>query len=230
MTFTQYDQLEQGSPEWLNARCGILTASVIGKMITAKTLKPASNDTSRAVARGLVAEMITGHVEPVYVNDDMWRGTLSEPIARGLYAEHYTDLPVVETGFMTRDDDGPVIGYSPDGLVGDEGLLEVKAPRQAKHFATILNGYPPLDNLAQLHCGMYVSGRKWVDFVSYNAGMPLFVKRVHQDPKWREAIIATARLFEANAAEQIALYAEQAQGFIPTERIDPEDDIIQIAS
>lgn len=229
MAFTQFHD-EQGSDAWLQSRCGVLTASVIGKLITAKTLKPASNDYSRGVTRGLVAEMITGHVEPVFVNDDMWRGTLAEPIARDLYAAHYTDLPVVEAGFQTRDDDGPTIGFSPDGLVGDEGILEIKAPRQGKHFSTILNGYPPLDNVAQLQTGLYVSGRAWIDFVSYNAGMPLFVKRVYPDAKWREAIIATARLFEANAAEQIALYVEQAQGFITTERIDPEDTDIKIES
>lgn len=217
MTFTQFHD-EQGSDTWLQSRCGVLTASVIGKMITAKTLKPASNDTSRAIAKSLVAEMITGYVEPVFVNDDMWRGTLAEPIARDLYATHYTDLPVVEAGFMTRDDDGPTVGFSPDGLVGDEGLLEIKAPRQGKHFSTILNGYPPVEHMPQLQTGLYVSGRAWIDFVSYNAGMPMSVKRVYPDAKWREAIIATARAFEANAAEQIALYVENSQGFISTER------------
>src|SRR5699024_982986 len=122
--------LEQGSDEWLQQRCGMVTASVVGKLITTKTLKPADNDTSRGLTETLVAERITGHVEPTYVNDDMLRGIECEPLARDRYAECYA--PVEQVGFMVQSFDNPLgfdIGFSPDGLVGDSGLIEIKCPR-----------------------------------------------------------------------------------------------------
>ena len=86
MALTIYDQLEQGTDEWLQARAGILTASTIGQLITAKTIKPAMNDRSRGFCQTLIAERITGHVEPVFPNRAMTRGTLLEPEARRIYA------------------------------------------------------------------------------------------------------------------------------------------------
>jgi len=111
MTLTTYEDLQQGTPEWLAARCGIVTASVVGQLITPKTVKPAANDYSRALAVTLTAERITGHVEPIHENQDMLRGTLDEPFARDKYAEHYAS--VEEIGFMVRDDWGFRLGYSP---------------------------------------------------------------------------------------------------------------------
>ena len=120
MTLRIYESLEQGSDAWLEARCGMLTASVIGELIT-PTLKVANNDTSRGVIASLVAERITGLVEDVYVSADMERGTLDEPYARNIYAEHFA--PVDEIGFMVRDVGGHSLGFSPDGLVGDDEHL-----------------------------------------------------------------------------------------------------------
>lgn len=223
MAFTTFPKLDQGSQEWLDARCGILTASVIGKLITEKTLKPAANPISRSVTRTLAVERVTKHVEQVYVNADMWRGVLDEPIARDLYSREFA--PVTELGFMTRDDYGPVIGYSPDGLVGTDGLIEVKSRKQRKQFETIIQGYPPIENMAQLQCGLLVSGRKWIDYISFCGGMPMFIKRVYPDSKWFEAIIAAAKTFEANVAEQIAIYVDNARGLIPTERLEEGQEI-----
>src|SRR5690625_656339 len=110
-----YEHLEQGTEEWLEARRGILTASVIGKLITPKTMKVASNDTARALIRTLAAERITGHIEPVYVTADMEFWQMIEPIARQMYAE-WQNVEVREVGFITRQIDGHTLGYSPDGL------------------------------------------------------------------------------------------------------------------
>lgn len=228
MTYTEYPHLEQGTDEWLAARRGILTASVIGKLITDKTCKPASNPVSRSITRSLAAERITGHIEPVYVNDDMWRGTLDEPIARDLYRDHYATPRgqcVTEIGFMTRDDDGPVIGFSPDGLVDTDGLIEVKSRKQRKQVETIVSGLVPIENYAQLQTGLYVSGRDWIDYISYCGGMPMWIKRVHPEPRWFDAIIATARQFEANVDSIIQTYASEVEGLVMTERRDEGDDI-----
>lgn len=225
MTLHVYEDLEQGSPEWLAARCGILTASVIGQLITPKTVKPASNDYSRALTATLVAERITGYVEPIFPNRDMERGTLSEPLARDLYAEHHA--PVAEVGFMVRDFGEYRIGYSPDGLVGDDGLIEIKSPRQKKHIATILADEVPLEYMAQCQTGLLVTGREWIDYVSYCGGMPLWTKRVEPDPKWFEALTDAALIFEDNATQMIAAYEAATAGLPVTERIDffPEMEI-----
>lgn len=225
MSLEIFTELEQGSPEWLAARCGIPTASVIGQLITPKTVKPAANDTSRALVLTLVAERITGHVEPVFPNADMTRGTMSEPFARDIYSENYA--PASEVGFMTRDFGGYKIGFSPDGLVGDDGLLEIKSPRQKKHLATILADEVPLEHMAQCQTGLLVSGRDWIDFVSYNGGMPLWHKRVYPDIRWHLAIKEAVEALEAVAAVMINNYRASTADLPKTERIDlfPEMEI-----
>src|SRR5690606_529488 len=154
MTLTIYDTLEQSSPEWLEARRGIVTASTVGKLLTA-TGKVADNDTSRALTHALIAERITGRVEYSAPSRDMQRGTLLEPYARDLYASHYA--PVQEIGFMRFENtNGSVIGYSPDGLVGEDGLIEIKSRTPRIQVDTILADRVPAANMAQLQAGLFV--------------------------------------------------------------------------
>lgn len=213
-----FTDLEQGTDEWLAARCGIVTASVVGQLITAKTIRPAENDTSRSLTASLAAERITGHVEPMRVSADMERGTLDEPYAREIYSEHYADA--TEIGFMVRDDWGFRLGYSPDGLVGDDGLIEIKSRNQKIQLATILADEVPLGNVAQCQAGLLVSGRDWLDYVSYSGGMPLYVKRVLPDPKWFTAIIEAVSEFEQAADEMVTRYLATTADLPKTERID----------
>ena len=98
---TIYRDLEQGTDEWLAARCGILTASTIGQLITPKTIKVANNDYSRALTASLVAERVTGYVEPIVPSRDMERGTLDEPYARDAYAK-FTGVEVEEVVVVDR--------------------------------------------------------------------------------------------------------------------------------
>ena len=213
--------LIQGTDEWHTQRRGLVTASVVGQLVTTKTLKPAANETSRGLTALLVAERITCHTDPTYLSDDMIRGIEDEPRAREKYTEHHA--PVRETGFMVRDDWGYQIGYSPDGLVGDDGLIEIKSRRQKVHLATILADEVPAENLAQLQCGLLVSGRDWIDYVSYCGGMPLYVKRVYPDPRWVEAIVAAVEQFEKTAEQMASDYLELVDGLPTTERIDHYD-------
>lgn len=199
MSLHVYDDVDQGSDAWLELRRGIVTASTVGKLLT-DTGRPASNDTSRRHTLTLVAERITGEIEPVWVNEDMERGHNVEPIARAHYAQSSPE-PVAETGFMVRDDWGFRIGYSPDGLVGDHGLIEVKAPRAKGHVATHLSGLMPAHHMAQVQCGLLVSGREWCDFISYHGGLPPFVHRIVADPRWAEAIVDAVSAFEQRAEE-----------------------------
>lgn len=269
MTLRIYPQLEQRSDEWFDQRRGLVTASVVGQLITTRRLtaidydcpkcgvaakdpcvslranatpiktlhperaeyakrqpspiiiEPASNDTSRSLTMLLAAERITGYTEPTYVNDDMQRGIDEEPRARDTYTECYA--PVAETGLMVRDDWGFRLGYSPDGLVGDDGLIEVKSPRQKGHLTTILADGVPIEHMPQLQCGLLVSGRKWCDFISWHGGMPMLVRRVYPQQKWFDAIIGAARAFEENVAEIRREYDERTEGLPMTERLDVID-------
>jgi hypothetical protein len=216
VTVTIHDELEQGTPEWLEARCGLLTASVIGKLITPSTLKPADNDTSRTVTMTLAAERVTRHVEYVHPTYDMQRGTDDEPFARAVYAEHYA--PVQEVGFIVREEADYKLGFSPDGLVGDDGLIEIKSRKPNVQMRTFLDDRVPGYNVAQVQAGLFVTERKWLDYVSFSAGMPLYVKRVYPDDRWFAAIEATARKFEVDVEVIASRYAAASGRFPLTER------------
>jgi hypothetical protein len=216
MTLHVFNDMEQRSPEWYAARCGIVTASAVGNLLT-PTLKVADNDTSRGVTAQLVAERITGACEPTFTNDDMWRGIEHEPIARDYYSGLHQQA--VECGFMRLDGDGFQLGLSPDGLVADEGGIEIKCPRSKGHITTILADRVPPFYMGQIQTALLVSGRTWWDYVSFCAGLPLFVKRVHPDPAWHEAIVAAAKQFETTATEMVAAYHTAAHGLPATERI-----------
>lgn len=216
--------VEQRSLAWFAARCGIVTASAAGKLVTPKTIKPANNDDSRGLIDLLASERVTGIVESTYTSSDMFRGIIAEPFARDLYSEHHA--PVTECGFMRREFDGFAIGFSPDGLVGDDGLIEIKAPRAKNHLATIVADEVPLYHMAQLQTGLLVSGRAWVDFVSYVGGMPLWTKRVVPDVRWRTAILQAVELAEQAIRERVANYQAAVVGLPATERIDLEQEIV----
>ncbi|MET0992977.1 MAG: lambda exonuclease family protein [Mycobacterium sp.] len=224
MSLTIYPELEQGSPEWVQARCGILTASQIGKLIT-PTLKVADNDTSRNLTLTLAAERITGHVEYVHPSFDMMRGEEEEPFAREAYANHYA--PVEEVGFFKLEQPNYTIGFSPDGTVGTDGLIEIKSRNARIHLATIFADKVPTANLAQIMCGLTVTGREWCDYISWSPGLPLYVKRVHLTEAWFDAITDAAITFERNVTKIVTDYEAATVGLHPTER-RPELDEIRI--
>jgi predicted phage-related endonuclease len=213
-----YFDLVQGTDEWLAARCGLLTASEMHLILT-PTLKIAKNDKERSHLYELLAQRITRYVEPSYISDDMLRGQCDEIEARALYAERYA--PVTECGFITNDRWGFTLGYSPDGLVGDDGLIECKSRRQKFHVETIVQGIAPIDYLLQLQTGLLVSERKWIDFISYSGGLPMVAIRMEPDQEIQEKILEAASEFEARLRSKRQAYRDAlASGarMIPTER------------
>jgi predicted phage-related endonuclease len=213
-----YRGLIQGSEEWHRARLGLLTASEMSRIVT-PTLKAASNDKERSHLWELLAQRITGYVEPHYISDDMLRGREDEVDACIAYSKHYALVDNV--GFITNDKFGFTIGYSPDGLVGDDGLIECKSRRQRFQAETIVNGQVPVEYMIQLQTGLLVSERKWIDFVSYSGGLPMVTMRVEPIAEYQDAIIAAATAFEARLVEKLDAYeaamASEAR-LIPTER------------
>ncbi len=175
------DDIEQGTPEWFAARCGRVTASRVADII-AKTKSGYS--TSRAnYAAQLVTERLTGTVAESYSNAAMAWGTEKEPEAREAYA-FQESVTVDQVGFVVH----PVIslaGASPDGLVGDDGLVEIKCPNTATHIATLLDDTLADKYVVQMQWQMACTGRQWCDFVSFDPRMPidmqLYVRRRARD-------------------------------------------------
>ena len=225
MTLHELPDLIQGSDQWHDQRRGIITASVIGQLITPATIKPANNPASRALTIQLAAERITGWTDPTYMNDDMLRGVEDEPRAVAAYEKH-TGADVTLTGFMVRTEPWGTLGFSPDGMVGNNGLIECKSRRPKKHLQTILDNAVPAENLAQCQAGLLVSGRDWIDYISFCGGMPLFIKRVEPDPKWFEAILRAVERFEVAVADIIARYERGVEGLPMTERVIEQGIVI----
>lgn len=225
MTVTYHPDVIQGSDEWLAMRCGILTASEMKNIIT-PTLKIANNDKTRAHAYEIAFQRISQYVEPQYISDAMLRGQEDEIYAREAYSQHYA--PVVETGFVTNTAHGFTIGYSPDGLVGDDGLIECKSRCGKYHVQTIAANEMPDDYLIQVQTGMLVTGRKWLDFISYCAGLPVFVKRIEADAEIQDAILTAAAAFEARVQEIVQEYRAtlSTMKLIPTERRETMEIIV----
>lgn len=215
--------LYQGTDEWIAARCGMLTASEMSLILT-PTLKAARNEKERAHLYELLAQRVTKFVEPRYVSDDMLRGRDDEIEALTLYARHYAETETV--GFITNDRWGFTLGYSPDALVGADGLVECKSRRQKYQVETFLvhvaENTIPADYVLQIQTGLLVSERLWCDLVSYSGGLPLARIRAYPDEKIQQAIVDAAGDFEQRLRDAHDRYREAIAGAIPTQRVDRE--------
>lgn len=171
----------QGSQEWLQLRAGKVTASRVADII-AKTKSGYSASRANYMAQ-LITERLTGNPAETFTNAAMAWGTEMEPEARRAY-EFYKAVDVEQVAFV----DHPTIGdcgASPDGLVGSDGLVEIKAPLTATHIETLTSRSVPSKYITQMQWQMSCTGRKWTDFVSYDPRMPesmrFFCVRVQRD-------------------------------------------------
>ena len=170
--------MKQRTDDWYKSRIGKVTASRILKL----NAKPAKGKALNALELELLTERITGQAVDNFTSPAMQWGIDTEPLARQAY-ELQCFCTVIETGFI----DHPTIdmsGASPDGLVGDDGLIEIKCPNTMTHISTILSDAVPCEYIPQMQWQMACTGRKWCDFVSFDPRLtdkPLFIKRVHRD-------------------------------------------------
>jgi hypothetical protein len=215
-----YHDVAQGSQEWLDLRRGKLTASEMSRIITPK-LKVADNQDSRAHVFEIAAQRISGFVEEGFISYDMMRGHEEEVDARDHYTRHYA--PVEHVGFITNDRWGFTLGYSPDGLVGEIGLIEAKSRKQKFQVETIVKGEVPAEHVIQCQSALLISEREWLHFLSYSGGMPMDLIPVEPIAEFQEAITEAATAFEARVAEVIEAYhaAVKSRGLHPTERRAP---------
>ena len=188
---------QQYTPEWWLARRGLPTASVASRIIT-----PAKGEYSKS-ADGLICELLAQQYDPSYgVYDDyqtaaMKNGSLLEPEARRFY-EFHRNADVIQVGFCTTDDG--TAGCSPDGLIGDDGLLEIKSPEAKTQVAYLLGGGLPAEYKPQVHWHLAVTGRAWCDFISYSRGLPPLLLRIVPDDYTKQVRAHMAR-FVAELAE-----------------------------
>jgi putative phage-type endonuclease len=180
--------MEQGSDAWFNIRIGKVTASRVADVL-AKTKTGYSTTRDNYMAQ-LVCERLTGQKGESFTNAAMQHGTETEPLARAAY-EALRDVLVDEVGFVSH----PTIemsGASPDGLVGEDGLIEIKCPNTATHIETLLSESVPNKYYTQMQFQIACTGRKWCDFVSFDNRLPtelqMFVKRVPRDEMYIKLI------------------------------------------
>ena len=213
--------VEQGSREWVEARLGIPTASAFKRIVTSTGKLSAQRDAYQAE---LLSEWVFG--EPAKDFDTTWteRGKVLEPDARRYYSFH-TDTEARTVGFCVltegemkvragliaegeeleapngfggaRPTTDPAVGASPDGLVGDDGLLELKCPREDTHMLYLARGVLPSEYRAQVQGQLWVTGRAWADFMSYCPELPPFLIRLEPDPKFQAALDDHMPVFHA---------------------------------
>lgn len=173
--------MEQGTPEWHAERCGKVTASRIADVM-AKT-KSGPGAARKNYMAELLTERLTGQPRESFTSSAMQWGTDTEPQARAMYALEY-NVDVVEVGFVPHPDLAKA-GASPDGLVYDDGLVEIKCPNTATHIETLRTCKIDRRYILQMHWQMICTGREWCDFVSFDPRLPdamqMFVKTVPLD-------------------------------------------------
>ena len=173
--------IEQGTDEWLKLRLGVATASNFDKIITTAGKE---SESLKKYALQLATELMLETPEPTFKNDVMARGNELEALAKEAYQEE--TFNVVEQITMFKSDCGN-FGYSPDGLVGNDGLVEIKCPLATTHFKYLIDNKMPSEYWQQVQGGLWVSQRKWIDFVSFNSyfkDKKLFIIRVERNEEF----------------------------------------------
>lgn len=195
--------MKQGTPEWLQARCGRATASCFSDVLA--TIKSGGESASRRNYRAqIIAERLTSIPAETYLSAEMKWGIEQEPFARIAY-EARTGNIVQQVAFVLHPE--LQAGASPDGFVGEDGQVEIKCPNTATHIDALLRGMDP-GHTAQIQGNLWMSGRKWTDFISYDPRMPdrmqLYVQRVNRDEKYIEKLEAEVRKFLGEIDKTIA--------------------------
>ena len=187
--------MEQKTPEWHEARLGKVTASRVADIV-AKTKSGYSTSRANYMAE-LLCERLTGKASDFFQSSAMQWGTETEPMACAAYESRSGNL-VAATGLVIHPEI-EMAGASPDGLIDDDGLIEIKCPLTATHIDTLLGKSVPGKYVTQIHWQMACTGRSWCDFVSFDPRMPeemqLFIKRVERDDKLVQELEKEVKLF-----------------------------------
>lgn len=201
--------IEQGSVEWHLSRLGKVTASRVSDVISKG--KSGESASRRNYRTELLVQRLTGQPGESFTNAAMEWGTATEPLARIAY-EAEMGVFVNQVAFI----DHPNIvqfGCSPDGLIAQDGLIEIKCGNTATHIDWMLDGKPPAKYIPQMQCQMAVTGRQWCDFVSFDPRLPddlqLFVVRLEMDQEYIEAMEAEVQKFLSEVDEMFTKLKER---------------------
>lgn len=216
--------VQQGTQMWKELRCGLVTASRAGDVIA--TTKKGEAADRKNYRMELIQERLTGQPFPQYVSHEMQWGIDHEVEARAAY-EIFSGVLVDTTGFVLH----PTIdrfGASPDGLVGDDGLIQVKCPTTKTHLEWLMAGVVPIAHVPQMLAELACTGREWVDFVSYDPRLPahlqLFGRRYNRDEKLIAALEAEVVHFNKELDEILAKLPQAPAAVAELlDRNDPED-------
>lgn len=196
--------VEQRSDEWFAMRAGKVTASRVADVIAKTKTGPAAS--RKNYMAELIAERLSGEASGGFTNAAMQWGTDTEPMARDAY-QAITMETVTEEGFVIH----PTIeqsGASPDGLVGEDGLIEIKCPNTATHLDTLESGKVPAKYITQMQWQMACTGRQWCDFMSFDPRLPeamqAFIKRVPRDDEMIAELEAAVTEFLAELDKRVA--------------------------
>ncbi len=198
---------DQGTPEWFAARAGLPTASRFATVL-ASGRGGGESKTRRKYMLQLAGEKITGSPMDGYSNGHMERGKEMEAEARDLYALVRDSAPE-QVGFMRRGD----AGASPDALIGNDGLLEIKTKLADLQIEVLLANRLPPEHVAQIQGQLWISGRRWCDFVSYCPGLPIFIHRVDRDEQYIAKLAVEVETFNGELVDiitQIKTYRNAA--------------------
>lgn len=185
--------VEQGSPEWFAARSGIPTASEISSVLAKGRSKNEPSKTRYNYMMKLLSERLTGEVLDGFAgNSHTERGHIHEPEARALYG-FLNDVEPLAVGFITNDD--RTCGASPDSLVNDDGINEIKSKLPHIHLPVLLSQQVPTEHVLQIQTELWISEREWCDFISYWPELPLVVVRVNRDEEKIGQIAEAVKIF-----------------------------------
>ena len=212
-----YYDIGQNSDEWLQARLGIVTASEVNNLVTPKG-KVCTGAKVKAYACHKASERITKRIEEHFMSFDMQRGHIQEEIARDIYNDSFE--AVTKCGFITNEIAGVTFGASPDGLIGDDGGLEIKSRVAKFQIETVIADEVPDIYINQIQATLLLTDRPWWDFTQYSNGLPLYVKRVLPDPVRQATILSAIVEFEKMVLEIVEKFEAGSKTLVPTEYVD----------
>ena len=179
----------QGDAEWLAIKAAKISGSRFADVLALNKRNGTPNKPRRALIENLRHERITGVLTPVEVNEYMAHGSAMEPLACAAY-EFIRDCKVAHVAWLPHPD-LDYIGFSPDGLVGDDGIIEIKSPAlEPRHMRTVESRKCPDDYLPQCQGGLWVTGRQWCDFISYFPSISVEIVRVERDEAFIQRLAA----------------------------------------
>jgi len=200
--------MAQDSEEWHRLRAQCLTSSEMTKVLQPST-KERSQSLRSLVAYKVYAQLTENYEEAQIISPGILRGKEFEPIARSFYEKHFQ--PVREIGLVTRQTPSGVVGASTDGLIGDDGLLEIKCLGGSKHFLTCISDVPERGYEMQVQTELFVTGRRWCHLMFYNLDLGARVVTVYPDPEAEAWIRKALDLFYYEVARVKALFERKTE-------------------